>query len=183
MNPGTARHVLALVLLIGSTLAALLMAPLAAWRELGEPTTRAGVLMVVTVLVILSLRRFGKRTVRLERQLLCIFLAAMPLVYLESGLWHGAKQELWLEGVGFLVFGGWALLAYRRDATVLAAGIAAHGLLWDSWHHDADFIHSWYARACLVVDLGWAAYVWLQRDRLAWDEPAAQPQAAKQVFG
>src|SRR4051812_18055772 len=118
MNPGTARYVLALVLLIGSTLAALLMVPLAAWRELGEPTTRAGVLMVVMVLVLLSLRRFGKRTVRLERQLLCIFLAAMPLVYLESGLWHGAKQELWLEGVGFLLFGGWAFLAYRRDASV-----------------------------------------------------------------
>jgi hypothetical protein len=182
MNPA-ARNVLALVLLLGSTLAAILIAPLAVWRDLGEPTTRAGVLMVVMVLVLLALRRFGKRTVRLERQLLCMFLAAMPLVYLESGLWHGAKQELWLEGFGFLLFGGWAFLAYRRDASFLAAGIAAHGLLWDSWHHDADYIQSWYARACLVVDLGWGAYVWLQRDRLAWGEPAAQTQTAKQAFG
>jgi hypothetical protein len=174
MNAGIARDFVAVVLLVGSTIAALLLAPLAAWRELHEPTTRAGMLMVATLLALLAFRRLGARAARLERLLLCVFLASMPLIYLESGLWHGAKERLLLEGLGLVLFAGWAFLAYSRDAWVLAAGIAAHGVLWDSWHHGVDYIPSWYASACLVVDLGWAGYVLLQRDRWAVGERGAQ---------
>lgn len=123
--------------------------------------------MVVVLLAILVLRRRGARGASRERQLLCVFLAAMPLVYVESGLWNSAGSWLLVEGAGFILFSVWAWLSYRRDAAWLALGIAAHGLLWDSWHTESSYIPAWYGHACLVVDLGLALYVLLQRDRLA----------------
>jgi len=161
------RNALALLALVGSTALALCLVPPSAWGQLHEPSVRAAGLMVVVLVAILVLRGRAGRGARLERQLLCGFLAAMPLVYLESGLRHDASRWLFVESAGLVVFAGWAWLSYRRDALWLALGIAAHGLLWDAWHHASSYIPAWYASACLVVDLGLALYVLLQRERLA----------------
>jgi hypothetical protein len=158
-------RILALVALLGSTAAAFMIMPIEAWSSLAEPTARAALLMLVTVVSIVLLR-IGGASGALERGLLCVLLASMPAIYVESGVWHEAGPWLLLELAGLVTFASWAWFAYRRDPLVLALGIAAHGLLWDSWHHDCHYIASWYASACLVVDLGAAVYVALSRERL-----------------
>lgn len=55
---------------------------------------------------------------------------------------------------------------------MLALGIAAHGVLWDTWHHGrTNSMPDWYATACLVVDLGWGFYAC--RKIRAWEEATA----------
>src|SRR5687767_2094050 len=88
-SPSVMRNVTALLALVGSTAAALSLVPPSALDQLGQPSVRAAALMVVVLVAILVLRRLGARGVARERQLLCFFLAGMPLVYLESGLWNG----------------------------------------------------------------------------------------------
>lgn len=157
---------LAIAALLGSTAAAFWFVPSSVWGDLVEPTARTIPMMIVVVAALLWLRRGGPRGARREKRLLSIFLAAMPLVYLESGVLHGAGSALAFEVLGLVVFAAWAWLAYRRDVRLLALGIAAHGIAWDSWHHGSSYIASWYASACLVVDVGLAGYIVLQRRRL-----------------
>ena len=110
-SPPFTRNALALVSLVGSTLAALSLVPTSAWRQPQEPSVRAAALMVVVLLAVLVLRSLGAQGALRERQLLCVFLAAMPLVYMESGLWNDAGSWLLVEGTGLIVFSGWAWLA------------------------------------------------------------------------
>jgi len=160
-----AQDALALVALLGSVAGAAWMVPFSSWGDFVDPAARQGPLILLLVPVLLLLRRGGTAGASYEKRLLCVVLAAMPLVYLESGVIHGAGKWLALEAVGLLVFAAWAWLGYRRDPWVLALGLAAHGITWDSWHHGSHYIASWYAVACLIIDLGLAAYVVLQRDR------------------
>ncbi|MDB4977082.1 MAG: hypothetical protein JWN48_5423 [Myxococcaceae bacterium] len=175
-SPSFARNALALLSLLGSTVAALSLVPLSALPRLQEPSVRAAGPMLVVLVSILVLRRAGAVGARRERLLLCVFLAGMPLVYLESGLRHSAGSWLLVEAAGFALFASWAWLAYARDPVWLSLGIAAHGLAWDAWHGESLYIPAWYAHACLVVDLGMALYVLLQRDRL---RPAARAVGAQ----
>jgi hypothetical protein len=154
---------LSVALLVGSTLLGLALVPLASWSDVREPTTRASFAMVVVGACVLALR--GSQRVRAEQRLLAVFLAGMPLVYVEGSLWHGDVTSHFTELVGLVIYGGWAWLGAQRDARVLAGGIAAHGLAWDSWHHHSAAVPAWYATACMLVDVGWAGYVWLQRAR------------------
>lgn len=162
---GTARDALAIFALVGGTAAAAWLVPTDAWGDLVDPTARVAVLMVVLVVLLLSLR--SARAVLWEWRALCVLLAVMPLTYIESGVVRGAGSWLAVEAIGLVIFAGWAWLGYRREPWILALGIATHGLAWDSWHHDSHYMPSWYASACLYVDLGAAAYVLLQRERLA----------------
>ena len=43
---------------------------------------------------------------------------------------------------------------------LLAAGIAGHGLAWDSWHYLASstYIPGWYSLGCLLVDAAIGLY-------------------------
>jgi len=159
------QDALALVALSGSVAGAAWMVPIGSWGDMVDPAARQGPLILLLVPVLLMLRRAGAAAVIWEKRVLCVVLAAMPLVYLESGVIHGAGEWLALEAAGLLLFAAWAWLGYRRDPWVLAAGLAAHGIAWDSWHHGSHYIASWYAIACLIIDIGLAAYVVLQRDR------------------
>jgi hypothetical protein len=141
--------------------------PASAWTSVVEPSSRAMVALVAVVAVMFVLRTRGKRGAQLEKGLLCVFLACMPWIYLESGLRHDGGGWLIVESAGQLAFAVWAWLAYARRTEWLAAGILAHGVLWDSWHHDSHYIAGWYAVACLIVDVGLAAYIALERARLA----------------
>src|SRR6476659_1164220 len=64
-----------------------------------------------------------------------------------------------VELVGFLIYVTLAVLGLKRH-WLIAAGIAAHGIAWDLWHYvpGSSYIPSWYAIACLVVDIGLATY-------------------------
>lgn len=164
----------ALVVLLLTTAAALSLAPLGAWLALQAPSTRAGVLMLGVIAAIFVLRRRGRAGARLEYLALCVFLAGMPLIYVESVLWHGAGRALAQELLGFAVFAAWAWWAARRGAWTLAGGVALHGMAWDAWHLHSAFIAAWYPPACWLVDLGFAAYIALERQRF----DAAAPRAA-----
>jgi len=123
----------------------------------GVATIAAGVLVLMLTATLLS-----GRFISVERTALSMFLAGMPLVYLARGWLFGGVGPggwLWMEGAGMLVFGALAWLGHSRSPWILALGIAAHGMLWDSWHFPSAYIPSWYALGCLLVDVGLGLYV------------------------
>ena len=71
------------------------------------------------------------------------------------------RRVLWVEIAGVPVYATLAVLGLRRSPWFLAAGIAGHGLAWDSWHYYANtgYIPSWYAIGCFLVDLGLGLYI------------------------
>jgi hypothetical protein len=123
------------------------------------PCHRA-VIASVIVLGLLFVTRFTN-AVRFEQYLLAGFLAAMPLVYLSA--WYETSVlkspvHLWLEAAGLAVFLALALLGLKKPA-FLIAGIALHGVVWDLVHFRGyDYVPSWYAIDCLIVDVGIAWY-------------------------
>ncbi|MBI5515722.1 MAG: hypothetical protein HY909_18210 [Deltaproteobacteria bacterium] len=148
-------------LLLGYSAAALLVPDFRPLELLLEPTIGAvaGTAALVTVVVVQ--RSKGRRGSLLERRVMAAFLALMPTVYLSSWhLHHGAGGWLGLELLGLGVFAALAWWGLKRSPWVLAAGIAAHGVLWDSWHLGRQgFIADWYVVACVVVDLAFGFYV------------------------
>jgi hypothetical protein len=97
-----------------------------------------------------------RRRERLERHLLAVFLAAMPLMYLWGALLDHDLNAVFVEIVGGVVYVTWAVAGYRRSVLLLGLGIAAHGIGWDGWHHHADYIAPWYADMCFIVDVAFA---------------------------
>jgi hypothetical protein len=137
----------------------------------------------LTLVVLFATRFMGRFGVAFERQWLAVFLAGMPVVYLASWLASTSSTRhvtwFWLgiELFGLVMFGTLALLGLMRSAWYLVVGIALHGLAWDSWHYLADaqewtsgptYVPAWYARGCLLVDVGIALYLaarlWSGRD-------------------
>lgn len=143
-----------------------ILVPAAPWSSYFiNPAYFALVGASVTSAVLLVLRLWSPRQLRLERLALAVFLGSMPLIYLWSALWRSAEPaQLFTEAIGLLVFGGIAVLGYRGSPWWLAAGIAAHGLLWDAWHHGhAQFIEAWYPLGCLLFDVALGALVMAQQ--------------------
>jgi hypothetical protein len=146
-------------------IATLTIIPGASWRtSFADPCHVAvGAAMLVVVTLVMS-RSLGDRWVWLERPVLAAFLAGMPLVYVGSCLWYppaeGSLGWLRVELAGVPLFATVALLGMRRWPWLLAAGIAAHGLCWDSWHVGrTSFVPDWYAIGCLAMDVTLALYV------------------------
>lgn len=132
------------------------LAPAAPWTAYAlDPAYFALVAVSITAPLYAGLRLLPRRRPDLERMLLAAFLAGMPVIYLWAALRAGDGGGVWLELLGLFVYGAWALLGWRRRSLLLlAAGIAAHGLAWDAWHHGrAAYIEHWYPLDCLVVDL------------------------------
>jgi hypothetical protein len=119
-------------------------------------------LVAGATIVLLSVTRVaGTAGVAVERAVIALFLAGMPVVYVASGMAHGTGAT-WLavELAGLLLYGGLAVAGWRHAPWLLAAGVAAHGLAWDAWHLvGPSYIPPWYAVGCLLVDVGVAAYV------------------------
>jgi len=143
-----------------AAIAALPFVPESPLRHLGDPSYLALVGGELTVAVVFTLRARGVRGSRFEQVWLAAFLAGMPAVYIANLVLHGGNDG-WVatEWTGFAVFAMLAFLGLRGSPWFLAAGIAAHGLLWDSWHwRTAPFVPPWYAACCLVADLGIGLY-------------------------
>ena len=150
---------IALACLILSTGFSLLVVPDLRLADFAEPTVQAavGTPFVLTALVAL---RVSAAPPIWERRVLALFLLLMPAIYLGMLALHGGGPG-WLgaELAGQAAFATIAVVGLRRSGWVLVAGLAAHGLLWDSWHHGrTTFMPDWYASACLIVDVGWSLY-------------------------
>jgi hypothetical protein len=153
------QDVLALAALVLSTAMSMLMVPDLHAGDLVEPTIQAAVLTPFVLTALLAFRLTATSPVW-ERRLLALFLGSMPTVYLGSLALHGGDRA-WLatEITGQVTFAGLAVAGLRGSGWPLVFGIAAHGLLWDLWHHGrAPFMPDWYATGCLIVDVGWALY-------------------------
>jgi hypothetical protein len=177
-RPGRDFDAAGLVGLALSTLLALHLAPALSLHALGDPAFAA---MVATALVfcrIVVLRARHRRGTRRERFVLSAFLALMPAIYVLCWLrFDRTSGWIWPELLGLLGFSALAVLGLRGSPWWLVAGIAGHGLLWDTWHYGrAPFIPDWYAVACTVVDLAWAFYAAAQVR--AWNEPRPPKPAA-----
>ena len=93
-----------------------------------------------------------------KRALLALFLSGMPLVYLWAAYLAQDRGAIIVESAGVLIFVPLAVFGYRRSLSILGAGIAAHGIGWDAWHHShANYIEPWYPVGCLIVDLAFFA--------------------------
>lgn len=143
----------------------LALAPLAPWTAYAlDPAYFALVAVSVTAPLYAGLRLLPRRRPGLERTLVAAFLAGMPAIYLWAVLRAGDGGGARLELLGLLVYGGWALLGWRRRSLLLlAAGVAAHGLAWDLWHHGrAGTIQPWYPLDCLIVDVAFGLLLAIQ---------------------
>jgi hypothetical protein len=161
----------ALVVLVLSCAGAGFLVPDAPWRHLGEPTHQAAIAMVAVLAILLVLRALGPRGARLERAVLAVFLASMPLVYVGAWFRAGAGGSIGTEVAGVFLFAPLALIGLVRAPQVLAIGIAAHGL-WDLAHYGRSaFMPDWYALGCAVADAGVATYAAARVGR--WREASA----------
>jgi hypothetical protein len=159
------KEELSLGLLITSLLASTMTIP---WSEAPLDPCHVGAILGAVTVATLTVTFFsGERARRVERPLLAIFLAGMPLPYILNLVWYGGSTAwLALELSALPVYGAVAL-AGLRNPRILAAGIAAHGLLWDAWHLGHTPMPPWYAFGCLVVDLTMALYVLVRMSRPA----------------
>ena len=154
------KEELSLGVMIASLVAVTMTVPTASWSEAPLDPCHVGVILAMTTGATLTVTAFaGERARRIERPLLAIFLAGMPLPYILNLVWYGGSAGwLAIELAALPIYGAIALAGLRRPA-VLAAGIAAHGLLWDAWHLAHTPMPGWYAFGCLVVDQTMALYV------------------------
>jgi uncharacterized membrane protein len=155
------RIALALATLL--TAIGLWMAP--SWQAIRtDVCLHALVIAGATIVLLYVTRLAGARGTAIERIVLALFLAAMPLVYILRWVTKrdGAGSEwLWLELLGFVVYAALAVLGLKVSPWYLAGGIAAHGIAWDLWHYfmQETYMPHWYAIACLLVDIGLGVYV------------------------
>src|SRR5689334_273880 len=124
-----------MLLLVAATIAALAVVPESPFKHPADPAYQAVPATFVSVLAVLATRFFGARGARCEPWIFAILLGTMPMVYISSCLLHGGGPLLWLEVFGLVVFVSLAVLGMKRSFYFLAAGLAAHGMLWDLWHH------------------------------------------------
>jgi hypothetical protein len=165
-----------IALVAAAALTAVALHGVPSW-QLSHVCVLALIVAAATIVLLGITRLRGASGVAVERAWIALFLAGMPVVYVVRGLRHPASGGwLALELLGLLVFGVLAVAGWRRAPWLLAAGIAAHGLAWDAWHLGGpSYIPPWYARGCLLVDVGFAAYV---ATRLgAWQ--AARPVSSR----
>jgi hypothetical protein len=154
---------LSFALLFGHALACIPIIPHSPLRHLDEPVYVAAIGDLLT-LVAISGMRLIRAPLKLERLMLAIFLASMPLVYVFSCLEaNGEGRDLFIELVGLAIFAGLAIAGYLRRPTLIGMGIVAHGLLWDAWHYgQPSVVPSWYALGCAIADVGVGGYALLR---------------------
>lgn len=133
------------------------------WQSvLTDVCLQAAVFAGATITLMYVTRFLGRRGIAIERIAVALFLAGMPVVYIMRWLVNrgGAGSGwLWIELLGLVVYVALAVLGLKVSPWFLVAGIAAHGLAWDSWHYYSAYIPNWYAIACLLADVGLSVYI------------------------
>jgi hypothetical protein len=187
IDAGRRRDLGGLACLYAQLIASWWIVPDWSLSHLGEPVFLAAIGGIATSVSIALLRLSGMRGSSAERALLALFLGAMPFVYVASWLVSPEPGWLGIELVGVMIFVPLAVLGATRSAWFLAGGIAAHGLLWDVWHHGrTSFVPDWYTIGCLVADVGIGLYTatqvpFFRRDHdpvAASPRPLARPERA-----
>jgi hypothetical protein len=128
-----------------------------------DPCHLASILCMVTIVAFHVTRRLGVLGIAIERPLVAVFLAGMPVIYIASWITTDHYRDygwLWIELIGLPIYVGAAVFGVTRTPWLLAIGIMAHGLAWDVWHiTSSPYIPSWYAVGCLMADIGIGVYV------------------------
>ena len=153
-------------LALAGLLTGLVMTSIPSWNDALTDSCHWGAIFACVTIVILSATRWlGPRAIRFERLWSALFLAGMPLIYITRWLiaGGGGTSATWLgvEIAGLPLYAGLAAIGLRGSPWFIVAGIAAHGLAWDSWHWhpSSSYVPSWYAVGCMVVDLGLSLYL------------------------
>jgi hypothetical protein len=168
---------LAFALLVAQLVISLAMLPDSPFAHLTEPTYLAAIASIAITLV-LAVTRFVARPPWLDRAVLAAFLAAMPVIYAWCAILRGDTSDLALEAIGIAVYGGAAVAGYLRWPWLIGAGIIAHGVGWDLWHHGrSSYVPDWYAAACLVVDIGIGIFALVHLRRAGEPAPISQRDA------
>ena len=89
-------------------------------------------------------------------------LVVAALIYVGFALFNGAAPHaLGLEGVGVVLFTGFAVAGLRGHPLLLAVGWALH-MVWDLYLHPADgggYAPWWYPVACVGFDLWISGFI------------------------
>ena len=135
----------------------------------GLPHNFSMIYCVLFSVFFVAVRLMVRRKLSLERLSMAVFLGGMPFVYIWSALLHGEMIGVLVEVAGGFIFVGLAVWGFKGFTSpwMLGLGITAHGLAWDSWHHDHTvYIAYWYPMGCLLIDIAlgflvltqWAAH-------------------------
>jgi hypothetical protein len=95
-------------------------------------------------------------------------LCGMPIVYIAKYVvstrsLSASDGSPRLELLAVALFGSLGWLGLTTFPWILAAGIAAHGIVWDSWHRgNSPYIPNWYAVGCFRIDVAFSAYLALR---------------------
>jgi hypothetical protein len=141
----------------------LTLAPESPFAHLGSAPYAATVGAAIAGITLTIVRLLPRRNLQLEKIVLAVFLAAMPMIYFWSALEAGDSNGVLLESLGIVIYGGLAVFGFLRSPLALGLGIAAHGLIWDWLHHNRSvYIPNWYSLGCLIVDVAFALLVLTQ---------------------
>ena len=147
-----------------------------------DPCHIAGILSTGTIVLLIVTRHLGRSGIVIERRFLALFLAGMPLVSVATWLvTRGAGAGsgwLWVEIAGVPLYTALAIFGLMRSPWLLAGGIVAHGVAWDSWHYftKTAYLPTWYAIGCFLVDVGLGLYI---ATRIPAWQRADAPELAK----
>src|SRR6266700_198544 len=152
-------------LAVATALTAVGMYMVPSWQGIvTDVCLQAAVFASATIALMYVTRFLGQRGITIERIVLALFLAGMPLVYIMRWLVQrsGAGSGwLWVELLGLVVYVALAVSGLKASPWFLVVGIVGHGLAWDSWHYytDTAYMPRWYAIACLLADIGLGLYI------------------------
>lgn len=153
------------------------------WSELSDPCTLASIAGGVTLILMYVTRWRGDAWIPLERGVLAVFLAGMPVIYVARWLFFkpADSEPVWfaVELAGLGIFGLLTVLGLKRSPWFLVVGIAGHGIVWDLSHLTSAYIPTWYTIMCMLVDIGLGLYT---ASRIpAWRRATASAGTSQQV--
>ena len=118
-----------------------------------------GYVAIFATVVILRLNE--SLSIELERSILTVFLAGMPLIYVADWVrFDGTSFWIIVELIGLSIYAAIAYLSNKKYLILLPIGIAGHGL-WDLLHFNQDlYVPNWYVLACAIIDIAVGFYVY-----------------------
>jgi hypothetical protein len=150
-NPGIViTYIVASALMVYTWVA---LVPASFLVSLSNPANFAVLGGVAAVVAFIVMSIWPPKDPRFAKSLIALVLASMPVFYLWAAVRSGTQQDVLVEIAGLVIF-VISIYGYLKSPIILGLGILAHGLCWDSWHHNhALFFEGWYPSACLTFDV------------------------------